>query len=165
MASRARLSSGKLSALVAVHDRRPGGKANDDQHFLRHGVDVAGRDGNAFSEFSLCFAIKRPEHFGDGSAVRGGLERDFGARLTRDVRCVSGMGPTAQTALRGHERILTGSVQMRRSMRATACPHPGSHADGNTADGAMRWVDHAGLLSCFDLSKVGKPRPSSTQEC
>jgi hypothetical protein len=46
-------------------------------------VNVAGQDGNAFSEVTLCFAIKRPEHFGDGFALRGVLELAFGARFMR----------------------------------------------------------------------------------
>jgi len=99
MASRAGLSSVKRS-----------GKADGNHPLLRHGVDVAGQDGDPFSETTLCFAIMRPERFGDGFAVSDGSKRAVGARCMRGHLVSFGYGPSAQAALRGHERTVTASV-------------------------------------------------------
>jgi len=99
MASRAGLSSVKRS-----------GKAGGNHPFLRHGVDVAGQDGDPFSEITLRFAINRPNRFGDGFAASGGFEGAFGARYTRVNWESFGYGAIREAALRGHKRIATGSV-------------------------------------------------------
>lgn len=150
MASRAGLSSVKRS-----------GKAGGNHPILRHGVDVAGQDGDPFSEITLRFAINRPNRFDDGFAISGGFGGAFGARYTRVNWMSFGHGAVSVSSASGPYTDCNGVCSEQRLVCATADLHTVSHDGGNTAEGAMHGVDHVDLLCCVDFSKVGKPLPGA----